>query len=95
MSGRRNGCGGCACGTSLYRTPGGAACGCAIGQSCRIVHIDIETCTACGGLVRVIASIEDPAVIGKILAHVGEGQAPMPSLLVLRPEPRAPPGPEG
>jgi len=42
-----------------------------------------------------IASIEDPAVIGKILAHVGEGQAPMPSLLVLRPEPRAPPGPEG
>jgi hypothetical protein len=45
--------------------------------------------------VRVIATIEDPAVIGKILAHVGEGQAPMPSLLVLRPEPRAPPGPEG
>ena len=61
----------------------------------RVFHIDIETCGACGGPVRVIASIEDPAVIGKILAHVGEGQAPMPSLLVLRPEPRAPPGPEG
>ena len=64
----------------------------------RVFHIDIETCTACGGAVRVMASIEDPTVIGKILAHVGEGQAPMPSLLVLRPErpePRAPPGPEG
>lgn len=45
--------------------------------------------------MRVIASIEDPTMIGKILAHVGEGQAPMPSLLVLRPEPRAPPEPEG
>jgi hypothetical protein len=41
-----------------------------------------------------VASIEEPAVISKILAHVGEGQAPMPSLLVLRPEPRAPLGPE-
>ena len=61
----------------------------------RVFHIDIETCGACGGPVRVIASIEDPAVIGKILAPVGEGQAPMPSLLVLRPAPRAPPGPEG
>ena len=33
----------------------------------------------------MIASIEDPVLIEKILAHVGEGQAPMPSLLVLRP----------
>jgi hypothetical protein len=47
------------------------------------------------GGAGAIASIEDPTVIGKILAHVREGQAPMPSLLVLRPEPRAPPGPEG
>ena len=45
--------------------------------------------------MRVIASIEDPVLIEKILAHVGESQAPMPSLLVVRPEPRAPPGPEG
>ena len=61
----------------------------------RAFHTDIETRGACGGPVRVIASIEDPTMIGKILAHVGEGQAPMPSLLVLRPEPRAPPEPEG
>jgi hypothetical protein len=35
----------------------------------RVFHIDIETCSECGGAVRIIASIEDPAVISKILAH--------------------------
>ena len=35
----------------------------------RVFHIDIETCSECGGAVRIIASIEDPAVINKILAH--------------------------
>ena len=29
----------------------------------RIFGIDIETCRACGGAVRIIASIEAPAVI--------------------------------
>ena len=29
-----------------------------------------ETCDKCGGDVRIIASIEDPAVIRKILAHL-------------------------
>jgi hypothetical protein len=33
-------------------------------------NIDIETCNECGGDVRIIASIEDPAVIQKILAHL-------------------------
>jgi len=36
----------------------------------RIFNIDIETCSECGGDVRIIASIEDPAVIQKILAHL-------------------------
>ena len=58
----------------------------------RVFRIDVETCSACGGPVRVIASIEDPVVIEKILAHLGESQAPRPSLIALRPEPRAPPG---
>lgn len=35
----------------------------------RVFGIEIETCAACLGKVRVIASIEDPAVIGKILGH--------------------------
>jgi len=36
----------------------------------RVFHIDIETCRECGGDVRIIASIEDPAVISKILSHL-------------------------
>ena len=29
----------------------------------RVFHIDIETCNHCGGAVKIIACIEDPAVI--------------------------------
>jgi hypothetical protein len=32
----------------------------------RVFNIDIETCQACGGAVRIIACIEDPVVIEKI-----------------------------
>lgn len=38
----------------------------------RVFKIDIETCSACGGDVKVIACIEDPAVIKKILAQLDE-----------------------
>ena len=37
----------------------------------RVFTIDIEKCEKCGGPVRVIASIEDPDVIEKILKHLG------------------------
>ena len=36
----------------------------------RVFNIDITTCEECGGTVKVIASIEDPAVIKQILAHL-------------------------
>ncbi len=36
----------------------------------RVFDIDIETCSECGGDVRIIASIEDPVVIRTILAHL-------------------------
>jgi hypothetical protein len=36
----------------------------------RVFNIDIETCPACGGAVRIIACIEDPLVIEKILSHL-------------------------
>jgi len=36
----------------------------------RVFHIDIESCERCGGAVRIIASIEDPQIIAKILAHL-------------------------
>jgi len=36
----------------------------------RVFAIDIETCRQCGGKLRVIASIEQPAVIERILDHL-------------------------
>jgi len=36
----------------------------------RVFNIDIEICSKCGGEVKVIACIEDPAVIKKILIHL-------------------------
>jgi hypothetical protein len=35
----------------------------------RVFAIDIETCQRCGGTLEAIASIEDPELIGRILAH--------------------------
>ena len=37
----------------------------------RVFAIEVETSGECGGTVKVIASIEDPAVIMKILDHLG------------------------
>jgi hypothetical protein len=55
-----------------------------------VPRLDLTSCEGCGGRVRVLACLEDPLVIGKILAHletqqavlVGEGR---------RPEVRGPP----
>lgn len=55
----------------------------------RVFNIDIETCPACGGSVRIVACIEDPDVIGKILAHVA-GKAAGPEAVQLPPS-RGPP----
>lgn len=52
----------------------------------RVFNIDIETCHHCGGHVRIIASIEDPAVIRQILEHLGQRAAAAPI-----PRSRAPP----
>ena len=41
----------------------------------RVFRIDIETCEYCGGTVKIIASIEDPAVIDKILSHLNRRDA--------------------
>lgn len=38
----------------------------------RVFNIDIETCSECGGAMKVIACIEDPVVIKKILDHLKE-----------------------
>jgi len=47
----------------------------------RVFEIDMTTCSKCGGALTMIAAIEDPPVIQKILAHLG---------LPTRAPPRAP-----
>jgi len=39
----------------------------------RAFAIDVLACPHCGGRLRLIATLHDPAVIRKILAHVGLG----------------------
>lgn len=53
------------------------------------LKIDIETCSECGGDVRIIASIEDPVVIRKILTHLDQNASAVATALL--PECRAPP----
>ena len=49
----------------------------------RVFNIDMQTCSACGGAVKVIACIQDPTVIEKILTHLNvyapTVQAPLPN----------------
>jgi hypothetical protein len=47
----------------------------------RVFDIDIEYCPNCGGALKIIAALEDPPVIVKILSHLG---------LATRAPPRAP-----
>ena len=54
----------------------------------RVVAIDNEKCEKCGGKMKVIASIEDPDVIEKILKHLGLDQS---SRLRSAPHNRSPP----
>ena len=49
----------------------------------RVFDIDLEHCPQCGGEFRIIAAIEEPAVIVRILTHLG---------LPARAPPRAPAG---
>ena len=55
----------------------------------RVFNIDIETCRECGGVVKVIACIEDPVVIAKILTHLNRKAASAGTGLL--PASRAPP----
>jgi len=51
----------------------------------RVFELDVLACPRCGGRLRVVATIEEPAVVHKILTHVGLSTEPV--------TPRAPPAP--
>lgn len=55
----------------------------------RVFNIEIECCARCGGRLKVLASIEDPEVIARILAHRRKRAGADPP--VAAPGPRAPP----
>jgi hypothetical protein len=44
----------------------------------RVFNIDVATCIKCGGNMKIIAAIEDPKVIRKILEHMGLATTPPP-----------------
>ena len=54
-----------------------------------LVNIDVQTCDDCGGAVKIIAAIEDPTAIRKILDHL-EDHGAMPQAYH-RPAVRGPP----
>ena len=56
----------------------------------RVFNIDITICSHCGKAVRIVASIEDPLVIKKILDYVN-AKFSAPASANQLPEPRAPP----
>jgi len=41
----------------------------------RAFGIDVLACPRCGGRLRLIATLEDPAVVAKILAHLDRPQS--------------------
>ncbi len=51
----------------------------------RVFNIDVETCSKCGGKMKIIAAIEDPKVIRKILEHIGLSTKPPPLYPARRP----------
>jgi hypothetical protein len=52
----------------------------------RCFQIDVLACPTCGGRLRLLATIEDPAIVRRILAHLGPPTQPP-----VRLPPRSPP----
>ena len=58
----------------------------------RVFAIEIETCRRCGGRLKVVASIEDPGLIERILAHLERPDAELtPAPCAARGPPLEPP----
>ena len=46
----------------------------------RVYEIDVLDCPDCGGRLRIVSAIEDPAVIHRFLTHLGLAPSPAPEL---------------
>lgn len=57
----------------------------------RVFRIDITECEHCQGPVRIVASIEDPSVIKKILDHLAQKEARVTQLSPTPPSRASPP----
>jgi len=57
----------------------------------RVFGVEIESCARCGGELKIIASIEEPQLMAKILSHL-ERTAPERSQSELALGARGPPG---
>jgi hypothetical protein len=55
----------------------------------RVFNVDITGCSHCGGAVNIIACIESPLIINKILAHL-DVKPRAPAAVYQLPEPPAP-----
>jgi hypothetical protein len=44
----------------------------------RVFDLDLERCPQCGGSLKIIAAIEEPALIERILTHLGLSAQPPP-----------------
>ena len=74
---------------ATYSAPSKYKCSNVCFRRRRVFNINIETYSACGGAVNVIACIQDPAVIDKILTPLQEKVVSGPKDLL--PQSRAPP----
>jgi uncharacterized protein YbaR (Trm112 family) len=44
----------------------------------RVFDVDVLACPRCGGRLRVIATVQDPAAVRAILAHLERSAGPDP-----------------
>ena len=50
----------------------------------RVCDFDIEHCPHCGGQLKLIVAIEEPAAIARILTHLGLAAQPPPRVPAVR-----------
>ena len=58
-----------------------------LGHHARAFDIDVRACPSCYGRLRLITTIDDPAIIQEILAHLASSESGLPHLSPVPPRP--------